>query len=266
MTTAPTEVGRRDGNGEPGWAPCGPGGNEGGQTANNIGDRVQLVASAEAAVVFASLAAHCVPDICDSIVVDISEAGAQYRIAYPPVTAKVGLVAGTIVADQVVRLHFTHRSGDPDDSGDPDGAGRGTCCRDDSPCSQVDGDAVFMWRHRVPAASDRLLAAALVEQAMRVVAWQRSEQRARAAEVRADNLTLALQTSRRIGAAVGILMSLHKITEPQAFDLLRAASQHSHRKLRDLALDVIDTGWLDPALIDRGATHQMPERRLAAPH
>jgi hypothetical protein len=68
------------------------------------------------------------------------------------------------------------------------------------------------------------------------------------------HLRTALASNRRIGAAVGILMANHKITEDQGFDLLRIASQHSHRKLRDLANDVVETGHLElpPKLTPRG--------------
>lgn len=61
---------------------------------------------------------------------------------------------------------------------------------------------------------------------------------------RADHLERALASGRRIGAAIGILMVSMKLTEPQAFDALRVASQHSHRKLRDVAEDVLLTGEL----------------------
>jgi AmiR/NasT family two-component response regulator len=40
-------------------------------------------------------------------------------------------------------------------------------------------------------------------------------------------------------------MSRHQLTQSQAFDLLRMASQHTHRKLRDIASDVVETGMLD---------------------
>lgn len=60
----------------------------------------------------------------------------------------------------------------------------------------------------------------------------------------ASNLTQALSTSRQIGAAIGILMSAHKIIEEEAYDLLRAASQRLNRKVRDIAQDVTDTGEL----------------------
>jgi len=59
------------------------------------------------------------------------------------------------------------------------------------------------------------------------------------------NLQQGMQSSREIGVAVGILMSRHRITKEQAFDLLRIASQHTHRKLRELALEVGETGMLD---------------------
>jgi transcriptional regulator with GAF, ATPase, and Fis domain len=59
-----------------------------------------------------------------------------------------------------------------------------------------------------------------------------------------DNLTAALASSRKIGAAIGILMHKHHLSEQQAFDALRIASQHSHRKLIDIAYEVVDTGQL----------------------
>ena len=70
------------------------------------------------------------------------------------------------------------------------------------------------------------------------------------AEEKVRNLDRALQTSRRIGTAIGILMALHKVTSEQAFDMLRIASQTTHRKLADIADWVVDTGAL-------------PERRRA---
>lgn len=61
----------------------------------------------------------------------------------------------------------------------------------------------------------------------------------------AEHLQQALQSNREIGMAIGILMSRHRVTQQQAFDLLRMASQHSHRKLRELATEVTETGMLD---------------------
>lgn len=60
----------------------------------------------------------------------------------------------------------------------------------------------------------------------------------------ADNLRAALETNREIAMAIGILMNANRLTKDQAFDLLRVASQHRHRKLHDLAAEVVLTGQL----------------------
>lgn len=62
---------------------------------------------------------------------------------------------------------------------------------------------------------------------------------------RTDNLERALDSNRDIGTAVGVLMGQHKLTREHAFSLLRIASQNNNRKLRDVALDVIETGSVD---------------------
>jgi GAF domain-containing protein len=61
----------------------------------------------------------------------------------------------------------------------------------------------------------------------------------------AEHLRLALESNRQIGVAMGVLMSRQHVTRQQAFDLLRIASQHTHRKLADIAMDVSETGLLD---------------------
>lgn len=62
---------------------------------------------------------------------------------------------------------------------------------------------------------------------------------------KARHLAKALEHSREIGAAVGILMSAHKVTFDEAFDLLRVASQNLNRPVRDIAADVVETGTLE---------------------
>jgi len=59
------------------------------------------------------------------------------------------------------------------------------------------------------------------------------------------HLEVALTSARRIGAAMGILIERYKISDEEAFDLLRMASQRTHRKLRDVAEDLIFTGAWD---------------------
>ena len=61
---------------------------------------------------------------------------------------------------------------------------------------------------------------------------------------RADHLRMALDTNRQIGAAMGILMARHRCSYDNAFTALRVASQHLHRKLRDVADEVVFTGVL----------------------
>ena len=68
---------------------------------------------------------------------------------------------------------------------------------------------------------------------------------AAAARDKAAHLTLALDSNRRIGAAMGILMAAHKVTDTDAFNLLRIASQTSNRKLTDIADEVLTTGMLE---------------------
>lgn len=64
----------------------------------------------------------------------------------------------------------------------------------------------------------------------------------RTADAAAANLQIALSSNRRIGTAIGILMAHRRITDTAAFELLRDASQRGHRKLRDIAEDVVLTG------------------------
>ncbi len=64
------------------------------------------------------------------------------------------------------------------------------------------------------------------------------------AEQQSVNLRSALDSSRQIGAAIGILMAHHRVTQESAFELLRRASQQLQRKLRDVATTVVETGAL----------------------
>jgi hypothetical protein len=59
-----------------------------------------------------------------------------------------------------------------------------------------------------------------------------------------ENLQVALTSSRHISAAVGILMERLKISMDDAFGVLVYASQNEHRKLRDIAEDLVFTGAL----------------------
>jgi AmiR/NasT family two-component response regulator len=74
-------------------------------------------------------------------------------------------------------------------------------------------------------------------------------------QAQAGDLRRALDTNREIGVAVGMLMTHHRLTRDQAFDLLRVASQHQNRKLRDIAAGVAEGGTFplrtDASPVDR---------------
>lgn len=108
------------------------------------------------------------------------------------------------------------------------------------------GRLVLRLRRR-PDAADTALAQVVVDHAVgRVHSARLSDQLAQWRE-RAANLEVALESNREIGAAIGILMARHAITSEHAFHLLRRASQLAHRKLRDIADDVVLTGCLPGA-------------------
>jgi hypothetical protein len=80
---------------------------------------------------------------------------------------------------------------------------------------------------------------------------------------KAATLQHAVESNRDIGIAIGILMSTHKITREAAFDLLRITSQSSHRKLREVATDVLETGILSvPEQLVRPHPRPTPPPRL----
>ena len=81
-----------------------------------------------------------------------------------------------------------------------------------------------------------VLVAALASTALIAAREREAEER------RADNLHAALATREVIGQAQGILMERERITADEAFDVLRRASQHLNRKLRDVAQTLVDTG------------------------
>ena len=67
---------------------------------------------------------------------------------------------------------------------------------------------------------------------------------AAAAAESADSLKAALESSRVIGVAIGVLAERHGITPAEAFDVLRIVSNHTNRKLSDLAEEFMSTGEL----------------------
>jgi len=56
----------------------------------------------------------------------------------------------------------------------------------------------------------------------------------------ADTLRAGLASNREIGKAVGLLMAFHKITDDEAFGMLRKASQDMNIKLAEVARQVVE--------------------------
>ena len=63
-----------------------------------------------------------------------------------------------------------------------------------------------------------------------------------AANERVRHLQQALESNRRIGAAIGVVMAVQHLTEREAFLVLREASQNLNCKLHALADEVLLTG------------------------
>jgi GAF domain-containing protein len=54
-----------------------------------------------------------------------------------------------------------------------------------------------------------------------------------------EQLRTAAQSRAVIDQARGILMQMHRCTADEAFDILRRTSQHSNRKIRDIAAEIV---------------------------
>jgi hypothetical protein len=75
-----------------------------------------------------------------------------------------------------------------------------------------------------------------------------------------------LRAVRCIGTAVGIVMASYKINDEAAYYLLVHASQQSHRELRDVAEQVVETGALNWKAPDSPtATRPATLRRVPEP-
>jgi ANTAR domain len=59
-----------------------------------------------------------------------------------------------------------------------------------------------------------------------------------------ENLRFALATCRRIGVAIGVIMTTEKVSQAVALDALTVSSEETNRKLRDVADYVTLTGEL----------------------
>lgn len=192
---------------------------------------------------FSDLAAACVPAFCDGLNFDLTADGATgLRASFPPAPDGAASADAAASADRV---------------DGPDGGSHGEqhsspgriviavhteLTADEHP---VVGTITCTWHdHMRPTAADAVVAQLLADQAAAKLRLRSLDTALQKQVTRAANLEEALATNREIGQAIGILMASDHLTAEQAFERLRTASQHSHRKLRDIAADVVETGVL----------------------
>lgn len=111
-----------------------------------------------------------------------------------------------------------------------------------------DGRLLLRWDSSPgPTAADLALAQVVVDHAVTAIQAARTAQQLLHDRTRVANLEIALETNRDIGMAIGIVMARHLVSSDEAFSLLRRVSQLEHRKLRDVASEVVLTGCLPSA-------------------
>jgi AmiR/NasT family two-component response regulator len=99
-------------------------------------------------------------------------------------------------------------------------------------------------RHR-PTDGEALLAQLALDRAVATIHAEQLRSRAEAATELAANLQVALASSREIGMAMGIVMDRHKLSSDQAFQLLTRISQHRQRRVREIAVEIAETGVVE---------------------
>lgn len=198
--------------------------------------------SGEPLAVFSSIARLCVPDFCDAATVTVvGPDGRGHRIeasSVRPVTGPVPIPPKLTVTDlgqtSWVESARPHAEGDSAAASFSEAAG------------DLRGELV-LWFRRKRSVDDHtvsadLLARLLVDRAVTIVQREQLTAIASAANARADNLEVALASSRDIGMAIGILMERFKLSSEQGFDLIVRISQHDRRKVRDIAHGITETG------------------------
>ncbi len=99
--------------------------------------------------------------------------------------------------------------------------------------------ALNLYSRRPDAFDEHARAVGTVLAAHAAIAVQGAQQRERA-----EQLDRALESNREIGMAMGVLMAQGRMTQQEAFTVLRRASQHLNRRLHDVAVELVDTGRL----------------------
>ncbi len=218
-----------------------------------------LVASAKPAVAFSGLAAAGVPALADECVIVVAElAGAGEE------SAAAAQFEERADSDEPASAAFTIRFPTVRSATVGGQQGEGSSVTATVEAGPEGGElgyrvtATFGWSgRRALGDADQVIADLLLHTVADQVSRQRLVSELEQARDKVNHLGVALESNRRIGQALGILMATYKLTDECAFDLLRGVSQHTHRKLRDIADEVCTTGTLD--LTD----HQRASRRHA---
>lgn len=191
-----------------------------------------LVPSAEPAVVFTSLARLCVPEFSGACTVTIVEEGRPaYCVAYPRGVSSAQGEQGIDSGESRRRVSTPFNSTDSDLG------------------PRYRGTLVHAWPAEEPRSTSNgahiCAARILADHAVNMITQERLADRARRAENKVTNLEFALAHSRQIGYAIGIIMATQKVTVDAAFAILRVASQRTHRKIRDIADDIVQSGCIE---------------------
>jgi hypothetical protein len=194
-----------------------------------------LVPSAQPSVVLTSLAIAAVPAFADECTVTVTQPDVRCLIAWPERADAEEPMSG-----RELSVPFEQE----------------VCGTEPLYAATV----TYRWLHRPPVPSAAAVGRLLVDRAGDLVRTERLAEALAAANAKAEQMETALHSSREIGQALGILMYSQKLTSQQAFDLIRLASQHTNRKLRDIAADVNRTGTL-PGRI--ASTAHPPSRLIA---
>ncbi|MEO6702027.1 MAG: ANTAR domain-containing protein [Jatrophihabitantaceae bacterium] len=179
----------------------------------------RLPVSGDPELVFGALAELCVPALADSCVLSLVRPNSSQLRLVGTAMIQIPISLAGIECDQC------------------SGCGR--------PAAPQSGTLSLLFHRSRPSSAHSLAAQLLVDRASAIVNQQRAQLRLAALGNRLHNLELALDTSREIGIAIGIVMQRYQLDAGGAFDLLSRISQRTRRKLRVVAAEVVDTGVID---------------------
>ncbi|PZS15750.1 MAG: hypothetical protein DLM57_12030 [Pseudonocardiales bacterium] len=214
---------------------------------------------------FAGLGAAWVPAFCDVLLVDLAADGAgTITETYPPALRDAEPVATSTDGGEHVPSALDGHPGDDAGHLEQPRPGRIVVAVHSEPMvgePPITGTITCIWHDRSrPNSADVVVTGLLADRAVATARMHSLGAALQTQLLRAANLEQALATNRQIGQAIGILMATDHLTAAQAFERLRTASQHSHRKLRDVASDVIETGVLTVSELVRDPVMFRPVR------